>query len=154
MAAVRKIYLRENLESGRATLRKTPEMLKEKFPQVTVMLVKAKEDLLAHCTSPNSAEADHPSNPLEPPNKEIKRRARVVEIFTDQKSLICLGGALQAEQHDERLAARRCYEPERHEPDPPTSGPDERRKESQPSEALSRRAPHGGRPLPQGDSAT
>lgn len=108
MAAVRNIFLEEELESARATLRRTAEMLKEKFPQVSEMLLEAEEDLLAHRHFPQEHWKQISStNPLERVNKEIKRRTRVVEIFPDRKSLIRLGGALLAEQHDEWLVARR-----------------------------------------------
>ncbi len=108
MAAVRNIFQQEDLKSARATLRKTAEMLREKFPQVTEMLLEAEEDLLAHLHFPEEHWKQISStNPLERVNKEIKRRTRVVEIFPDRGSLIRLGGALLAEQHDEWLVARR-----------------------------------------------
>jgi transposase-like protein len=108
MAAVRNIFLQEDRESARATLRRTAEMLREKFPPVTEMLLEAEEDLLAYMHFPEEHWNQISStNPLERVNKEIKRRTRVVEIFPDRQSLIRLGGALLAEQHDEWLVARR-----------------------------------------------
>jgi transposase-like protein len=43
----------------------------------------------------------HSTNPLERLNKEVKRRADVVGIFPDEKSILRLIGAVLLEQNDE-----------------------------------------------------
>ena len=43
----------------------------------------------------------HSTNPLERLNKEVKRRADVVGIFPDEKSIVRLLGAVLLEQNDE-----------------------------------------------------
>ena len=43
----------------------------------------------------------HSTNPLERLNKEVKRRADVVGIFPDERSIVRLIGAVLLEQNDE-----------------------------------------------------
>ncbi len=112
LAAVRTIFTQEDMESAREALHKTATMLEKKFPDVAAMLVGAEEDLLAHMVFPEPHRRQISStNPLERQNKEIKRRTKVVGIFPTRQSLIRLGGALLAEQHDEWVVSRRYMNP-------------------------------------------
>ncbi len=112
LAAVRTIFTQEDMESAREALHKTAAMLEKKFPDVAAMLEEAEDDLLAYMVFPEPFRRQISStNPLERQNKEIKRRTRVVGIFPTRQSLIRLGGALLAEQHDEWVVSRRYMNP-------------------------------------------
>ncbi|MFO0346189.1 MAG: transposase, partial [Labrys sp. (in: a-proteobacteria)] len=68
----------------------------------------ARDDVLAYMTFPREHWPQIAStNPLERLNGEIKRRADVVGIFPNDRSVIRLVGALMLEQSDEWAVTRR-----------------------------------------------
>jgi transposase-like protein len=60
------------------------------------------EDILAYMAFPYEHRTRiYSTNPLERPNKEVKRRTNVVGIFPDGAAMVRLIGALLLEQADE-----------------------------------------------------
>jgi len=82
--------------------------LETPFPEVAKLMREAKEDVLAHRAYPQTLWPQLAStNGLERLNREIKRRADVVQIFPKDDGVIRLVGAILMEQHDEWQVSRR-----------------------------------------------
>ncbi|MCJ0981017.1 transposase, partial [Rhodococcus sp. ARC_M12] len=78
------------------------------FPKVSAMMDGAKEDVLAFRAFPKSHwQKIWSNNPIERLNKEIKRRADVVEIFPNPAAFLRLATAVVIEAHDEWQVTRR-----------------------------------------------
>jgi transposase-like protein len=108
LAAVRLIFQQPDKARASAELRALADRLEERLPRVSVALLEAEEEILAHMEFPGEHWRQISStNPLERLNKEINRRTRVVGIFPDEKSLIRLIGAVLCEQNDEWMVGRK-----------------------------------------------
>ncbi len=109
-ATVRTIFAQPDPASTRDQLRLVSDMLRERHPAVSDLLIDAETDVTAYAGFP------HPhwkkiwsTNPLERLMREIKRRADVVGIFPDDNSILRLVGAVLSEQHDEWQVTDRRY---------------------------------------------
>ena len=78
------------------------------FPKATAMMREAKTDVLAFTAFPKGHwQKIWSNNPIERLNKEIKRRADVVEIFPNPASFLRLATSVVIDQHDEWQVGRR-----------------------------------------------
>ncbi|MDQ2683801.1 MAG: transposase, partial [Chloroflexota bacterium] len=101
-AVVRTIFAQPDHATAMTQLRKVADGLRGRFAQAAALLQDAAEDILAYRHLPIEHQRQlHSTNPLERLNKEVKRRADVVGIFPDEKSIMRLIGAVLLEQNDE-----------------------------------------------------
>ena len=109
-ATVRTIFAQPDPDSTRTQLRLVADMLRERHPAVSDLLIEAEADVTAYAAFPYPHwKKVWSTNPLERLMREIKRRADVVGIFPDDASILRLVGAVLAEQHDEWQVTDRRY---------------------------------------------
>ncbi|WP_190087087.1 IS256 family transposase [Streptomyces longisporoflavus] len=109
-ATIRTIFAQPTATAVRTQLNVVADMLGRQFPQVKRMLLDAAPDITAFADFP----AAHwkkiwSTNPLERLNREIKRRADVVQVFPNPAALDRLAAAVLAELHDEWQVFDRRY---------------------------------------------
>ncbi|MFW0793172.1 IS256 family transposase [Gordonia sp. CPCC 205515] len=107
-AAIKTIFAHTEPEDVLAQWDHVAESLAEAFPKVAAMMVEAKADVLAFTAFPKAHwQKIWSNNPIERLNKEIKRRADVVEIFPNPAAFLRLATAVVIEAHDEWQVTRR-----------------------------------------------
>jgi transposase-like protein len=107
-ALVRTAFAQESLETARVQWDLMTDGLAKDFAAVSELMKEAKEDVLAHMAHPKELWPMLASNNgLERLNRELKRRADVVQIFPTENSVVRLMGAILMEQHDEWQVTRK-----------------------------------------------
>ena len=108
VAMLKTIFAQDTAEAAHAQWRQVADTLRERFPKLTELMDGARDDVLAYMTFPREHWPQIAStNPLERLNGEIKRRADVIGIFPNDRSVVRLVGALMLEQCDEWAVSRR-----------------------------------------------
>lgn len=109
-ATIRTIFAQTTGEQVRTQLNVVVDMLGRQFPQVKTMPLDAATDITAFADFPPAHWKKIWSiNPLERLNREIKRRADVVQVFPSPAALERLATAVLAELHDEWQVFDRRY---------------------------------------------
>ena len=86
MVAIKTVFAHTDPEEVTAQWDTVAESMAEHFPKVADMMRGAKEDVLAFAVFPRAHwQKIWSNNPIERLNKEIKRRADVVEIFPTRR---------------------------------------------------------------------
>ena len=109
-ALVSTIFAQTSQEAVIAQYKHVIDSLREAFPEIAQMLIDAEPDLTAFAAFPR----EHwtkiwSNNPIERLNREIKRRADVVQVFPDSESVTRLIGCVLLEQHEEWQYGERRY---------------------------------------------
>ncbi|MFE2584850.1 IS256 family transposase [Streptomyces sp. NPDC059378] len=109
-ATIRTVFAQTTGEEVRTHLNVVADMLGRQFPQVKKMLLDAAVDITAFADFPPAHwKKIWSTNPLERLNREVKRRADVVQVFPNPAALERLAAAVLAELHDEWQVFDRRY---------------------------------------------
>lgn len=109
-AVISTIFAQTSPETIRETYQQVTASLERSFPQVAAMLKDAEADLTAFAAFPTEHwRKTWSNNPIERLNREIKRRADVVQIFPGRDSVTRLIGAVLQDQHEEWQYGERRY---------------------------------------------
>jgi len=109
-ATIRTVFAQPDARSAHQQWRRVADGFRSRFPRLAALMDEAEEDVLSYAAFP----AEHwqkiwSNNPLERPNKEVKRRTNVVGIFPNEAAVVRLVGAVLCEQHDEWQVSKRCF---------------------------------------------
>jgi transposase-like protein len=107
---IKTIFTAQSKQEALAAFDEVVATMNKYCPDVTEMLIDAKDDILAYLNFPKAHwKKISSSNLLERFNKEIKRRSNVIQIFPDRASIRRLVGTMIIEQNDEWIADDRRY---------------------------------------------
>lgn len=107
-AAVKTVFAHTDPDEVGAQWDTVADSLAGSFPKVAAMMNEAKADVVAFTTFARAHwQKIQSNNPIERLNKEIKRRADVVEIFPNPAAFLRLATAVVIEAHDEWQVTRR-----------------------------------------------
>lgn len=109
-ALISTIFAQTTKEAVIAQYKQVAQSLRASFPDIADMLEAAEADLTAFALMPREHwQKIWSNNPIERLNREIKRRADVVQIFPNRESVTRLIGAVLQEQHEEWQYGERRY---------------------------------------------
>ena len=112
-AALRQAFMQPDRVSASQALRHVADQLRDKWPKLGTFIDDSETDVLAHMDFPIQHRTRiHSTNSLERLNKEVKRRADVVGIFSNEASIIRLIGAVPLEANDEWQTQHRYMQTE------------------------------------------
>lgn len=101
-ATIRTVFSQPDAAAASAAWRRLADQLRPRLPKLAALMDDAETDVLAFMQfSRGHWPKLHSTNPIERLNKEVKRRANVVGIFPNEKSVRRLVGAILSEQNDE-----------------------------------------------------
>ena len=107
-ATINTAFAQPNAEEAAKQWRQVADKLRAAFPKAAEIMDEAEAGALAHMQSPPELwPMTASNNGLERLNRELKRRADVVQIFPNVPSIVRLLGAILMEQHDEWQVARK-----------------------------------------------
>ncbi len=105
-------FAQDDAEAAKAQWRRVSDQLRPKLPKLAELMDRAEDDVLAYMSFPAAHRVKiHSVNPIEPVNREIKRRTEVVGIFPNEAALARRVGAILLEQSDEWAVQRSRYMP-------------------------------------------